>query len=195
MKKNLALVQTRPVFSVADYLGFERFAGERHEFLDGSVYAMAGESPDHSIICFNLNTTIGLQIRGKNCRGYSPNMKLATNDAGLFSYPDLMIVYGKPVYLDKKGDVVKNPTVLFEVLSRSTESYDRGEKFLRYTNYIQTLEDYVLIAQDRPHVEHYSKTSAWGKTEIKGLDAVLKLDSVGCEIALSDLYDLIEFSS
>jgi Uma2 family endonuclease len=191
--KNLASVQTHPVFSEENYLDFERFAQERHEFLDGSVYAMAGESPNHSTICFNLYAIIGSQIRGKRCRGFSPNMKIATNEAGLFSYPDLAIVCGTPAFLDDKGDVLTNPVVIFEVLSPSTENYDRGEKFLRYTNYIETLEDYVLISQERPLIEHYSKHSGCGKTEIEGLDAVLKLDSVECEIALTELYDLVEF--
>lgn len=196
MTKNLVAVKTHPVFSDEDYLEFERFAQEKHEFLDGSVYAMAGESLAHSTICFNLNTIVGLQLRGKRCRGFSPNMKVATNEAGLFSYPDLMIVCGKPVKYDDKGDVLTNPSVIFEVLSRSTENYDRGEKFLRYTNYIETLEDYVLISQDKPLIEHYSKqdNSGWGKTEMEGLDAVLKLDSVECEIALVELYDLVEFT-
>lgn len=191
--KNLASVQTHPVFSEGDYLDFERFAQERHEFLDGSVYAMAGESPNHSTICYNLYGLTHIQLRGKSCRGFSPNMKIATNEAGLFSYPDLAIVCGPPAFLDDKSDVLTNPTVIFEVLSPSTENYDRGEKFLRYTNYIETLKDYVLISQESPFIEHYSERSGWSKTEIKGLDAILKLNSVECEIALVELYDLVEF--
>ena len=193
MTKNLASLQTHPFFSKRDYLEFERFAQEKHEFLDGSVYAMAGESPDHSTICFNLYGLTHNQLRRKRCRGFSPNMKVATNEAGLFSYPDLVIVCGTPVFLDEKSDVLTNPIVIFEVLSPSTENYDRGEKFLRYTNYIETLEDYVLISQNRPLIEHYSKHSGWDKTAIEGLDAVLKLDSVECEIALAELYDLVAF--
>ena len=187
--------ETHPVFSDADYLRFERFAQERHEFLDGSVYAMAGESPNHSTICFNLYGAIYGQLRGKNCRGYSPNMKVATNEAGLFSYPDLIIVCGEPRYHDKTSDVVTNPTVIIEVLSPSTESYDRGEKFLRYTNNIASLEDYVLIAQNSPHVEHFSRPSGWKKVEIDGLDAILKLETVECDIELAELYDRVEFPS
>ncbi len=197
MTKNLALVQTHPVFTDKKYLDFERFSQERHEFLDGSVYAMAGESPDHSTICFNLHGLIHYQLRGKNCRGYSPNMKVATNETGLFSYPDLIIVCGKPLFFDETSDVIINPTVIFEVLSPSTENYDRGEKFLRYTYFIETLQDYVLISQDKPLIEHYSRqeNAAWGKLEIEGLDSVLKLDSVSCEIVLADLYDLIDFAA
>ena len=195
MLKNLALVQTHPVFSGEEYLKFERFAQERHEFLDGSVYAMAGESRKHSTICFNLYGITGLQLRGKRCRGFSPNMKVATNEAGLFSYPDLIIVCGEPLPYDEVGDVVTNPTVIFEVLSPSTENYDRGQKFLRYTNYIDSLEYYVLISQKKPMIEHYSKKSGWNKSDIEGLESVLKLESVECEIILSELYDLVEFSA
>ena len=195
MTKHLALVETHPVFSGQEYLNFERFASDRHEFLDGSVYAMAGESLAHSTICFNLYTIIGLQLRGKDCRGYSPNMKIATNESGLFSYPDLTITCGKPLFHDDKGDVLTNPTVIFEVLSPSTQSYDRGEKFLRYTNYIESLEDYVLISQDRPLVERYSKQgTAWVKQEVEGIEASLRLNSVECTIELAELYNLVEFS-
>lgn len=193
--KNVAQVQTNPVFSVADYLGFERFASERHEFLDGKVYAMAGESHSHSTICFNLYSFLGPQLRGTGCRGFSPNMKVRTSESGLFSYPDFIIVCGEPLSDDDKTDVVTNPTVIFEVLSPSTESYDRGEKVLRYTNYIHSLRDCVLISQDRPHVEHFSRSSGWAKAEFEGLDAVLKLDSVECEISFAELYDLVEFSA
>lgn len=192
----MALAQRHPVFSAKDYLDYERFSPERHEFLDGSVYAMAGESPRHSTICFNLYALLGTQLRGKRCRGFSPNMKIATNEKGLFSYPDLAIVCGKPIFHDEKGDVLLNPTVIFEVLSPSTENYDRGEKFLRYTNFIETLEDYVLISQDKPLIEHFSKqpNGGWKKTEIEGLDSILKLASIECEIPLGELYDLVEFS-
>ncbi len=193
----MALAQRHPIFSVKDYLEYERNAPERHEFLDGNVYAMAGESPRHNTICFNLYGIVGNQLRGKRCRGFSPNMKVATNKKGLFSYPDLAIVCGQPKYHDKKGDVLLNPTVIFEVLSPSTEQYDRGEKFLRYINGIESLTDYILISQNKPAIEHFQKQSnnEWEKTEIEGIEGVLKIDSIECEIVLSELYDLIEFSA
>lgn len=193
----MAQTKAHPVFSVENYLDFERIQTDRHEFLDGNVYAMAGESPNHSTICFNLNTIIGLQLRGKKCRGFSPNMKIATNEKGLYSYPDLAVVCGTPQFYDKTGDVITNPTVIFEVLSPSTENYDRGEKFLRHTNFIETLQDYVLISQERPVLEHYSKQAngGWKKNEIEGLNEELKLDSIECEISFNELYELIEFSA
>ncbi len=196
-KKIMALAKKYPIFSVEDYLDFERVQTERHEFLDGSVYAMAGESPSHSTICFNLAGIIHNQLRGKRCRGFSPNMKIATNEKGLYSYPDLAIICGTPTFYDQKSDVITNPTVIFEVPSPSTESYDRGEKFLRYTNQIETLQDYILISQDKPSIEHFTKqqNGGWQSTETEGLEAILKIDSIECEIVLAELYDLIEFPS
>lgn len=192
----MTLAETYPIFTVDDYLDFERFAESRHEFLDGTVYAMAGESPDHSTICFNLYGITAAQLRGKSCRGFSPNMKVATGNKGLFSYPDLAIVCGAPVFHDDKQDVLTNPQVIFEVLSPSTAGYDRGEKFLRYTNTIETLTDYVLISQNEPRIEHFQLQSDghWQKHEIAGMDSVLRLDSIECSIPLSELYYLINFS-
>jgi len=194
--KIMALAKAHPIFSVENYLEYERLQPERHEFLDGSVYAMAGESPNHSTICFNLAGILHNQLRGKRCRGFSPNMKIATNEKGLYSYPDLAVVCGEPRFYDRKKDVIVNPTAVFEVLSPSTESYDRGEKFLRYTNQIETLESYILISQDKPSIEHFQKESGgkWKKHEFSGLETVLKIDSIECEISLAELYELIEFA-
>lgn len=191
------LAQTHPIFSVENYLEFERVQLDRHEFLDGNVYAMAGESPNHSTICFNLNTIVGLQLRGKRCRGFSPNMKIATNEKGLYSYPDLAVVCGKPTFYDKTKDVITNPTAIFEVLSPSTENYDRGEKHLRYTNQIVTLQNYVLISQDKPLVEIFSKqeNGGWEKVEFEGLNQSFEINSIECQVSLAELYDLVEFSA
>ena len=192
----MALAKTHPIFSIESYLDFERVQTERHEFLDGSVYAMAGESPNHSTVCFNLNTIIGLQLRGRRCRGFSPNMKIATNEKGLYSYPDLAVVCGQPTFYDGTKDVITNPTVIVEVLSPSTENYDRGEKFLRYTNQIETLQNYILISQDKPLIENFSRreNGGWDKTAIEGLESVFQIDSIECEVALTELYDSVDFS-
>lgn len=192
----MSLAQKHPVFTINKYLDYERDSDERHEFLDGSVYAMAGESPRHSTICFNLYTITGSQLsRKKTCRGYSPNMKIATNSKGLFSYPDLAIVCGEPKYHNNKGDVLLNPTMIFEVLSPSTENYDRGEKLLRYTNNIESLTDYILIAQDKPSIEHYAKQNdgSWIKNEIEGLESRFFLPTIEAEIPLAELYENITF--
>ena len=189
----MSLAKTYPTIPIAEYLEMERMSEIRHEFLDGQVYVMAGESPKHSNICFNLYAAMGGRLRGKSCRGYSPNMKVATNNKGLYAYSDLAIVCSEPKYHDKKGDVLLNPTIIFEVLSPSTQHYDRGEKFLRYTNFIKSLTDYVLISQDKPLVEHFSRQTdnSWPSVVIQGFEAVLLLPKIDVKLPLSELYQEI----
>jgi Uma2 family endonuclease len=192
----MSLPLTLSVFTPEEYLTLERQSEIRHEFLDGCVYAMAGETVPHSTICFNLAVAVGSQIRGTRCRGFSPNMKVCAGEAGLYAYPDLMIVCGEPVFRDDKTDVLTNPTVIFEVLSPSTEAYDRGEKFSRYRTQIETLSDYILVAQDEPRVERHTRQSdgTWSREEVVGLDATLALASIGCELPLSEIYNRINFT-
>lgn len=181
--------QFLPVFTPGQYLQLERASEIRHEFLDGVMYAMAGESRDHSRICFNLAAVIGAQLREKQCEGFSPNMKVRAGTGGLYAYPDLMVC-GQAKFHDDQGDVLLNPTVIFEVLSPSTEKYDRGEKLRRYRNEIDSLQDYVLVSQDRLRVEchHRESNETWSSSEVTGLEAVLTLQSIGCQIPLSEVY-------
>ena len=192
----MSLPRALPTFTPEDYLSLERVSDVRHEYLDGFVYAMSGESLNHSTICFNLYGILHSQLRGTPCRGLSPNMKIRTKGESLYSYPDLAVVCGEPVFHDKHGDVLVNPTVVFEVLSPSTEAYDRGEKSLRYRNEIESLRDFVLVAQDRPRVEHFSRQpdGTWSRTEVSGLDGALPLASIDCRIRLADVYDRITFA-
>ena len=182
--------QFLPAISAAQYLQLERVSEMRHEFLDGVMYAMAGESRDHSRICFNLATIIGAQIRGKACEGFSPNMKVRAGIGGLYAYPDLMIVCGEAKFHDEQGDVLLNPTVIFEVLSSSTEKYDRGEKFRRYRTQVESLKDYVLVSQDQMRVEHHHRETdgAWSQVEMNGADGMLVLDSIECTVPLAEIY-------
>ncbi|MGH9899096.1 MAG: Uma2 family endonuclease [Pyrinomonadaceae bacterium] len=186
----MGLPQTLPTFNADEYLTLERSSEVRHEYLEGSVYAMAGESLAHSTICFNLAVSIGLQLRDTVCRGFSPNMKVRTNESGLFAYPDLAVVCGEPMFHDDHRDVLVNPTVIFEVLSPSTEKYDREEKYERYKIHITTLQSYVLIAQDRPHIEHYFRDAddIWKRTEANGVEAVLQIPPIDCQIPLAEIY-------
>jgi Uma2 family endonuclease len=192
----MSLQRALAVFTPEEYLDLERQSEIRHEFLDGTVYAMSGESPAHSTICFNLAGTLHSQLRGTSCRGFSPNMKVRAGEPGLYAYPDLAVVCGEPVFHDKHKDVLLNPTVIFEVLSRSTQAYDRGEKFERY-KLIETLRDYVLVSQERPRLEHFSLQSdgMWAHAEIEGTDAALTLNSINCRVTLADIYDRIDFAA
>jgi Uma2 family endonuclease len=182
--------QFLPTISAEQYLDFERCSEERHEFIDGVVYAMAGESPDHSTICFNLASNIGAHIRDKPCRGFSPNMKIRTGLGDLYAYPDLMIVCGEAEFHDQRGDVLLNPTVIFEVLSPSTEKYDRGEKFRRYRTQIDSLRDYILVSQDRTRLEqhHREDDGTWSQVEVTETKNALILNAIECTLPVAEVY-------
>jgi len=192
----MSLPRTLSVFTAEQYLDLERHTEIRHEFLDGTVYAMSGASRAHSAISFNLAVIIGSQLRGTSCTGHSSDMKVRAGDASLFAYPDLTIVCGEPILHDDHGDVLLNPVVVFEVLSRSTEAYDRGEKFERYKT-IETLADYVLVSQDRARLEHFSRRpdGTWSLTEAGGRDASLDIKSIDCRLPLAEVYDRIELAA
>jgi Uma2 family endonuclease len=182
--------QFLPAISAEQYLEIERFSELRHEFLDGLVYAMAGESPDHSTICFNINGIVHAQLLDKPCRGFSPNMKVRTGLGDLYAYPDLMVVCGEPKFHDQHGDVLLNPTVIFEVLSPSTEKYDRGEKFRRYSTEIESLQDYILVAQDKTLIEkhHREADGTWNSVEINTPEGLLVVNAIECRIPLAEVY-------
>ncbi|HVF44693.1 MAG TPA: Uma2 family endonuclease [Pyrinomonadaceae bacterium] len=192
----MSLPRTLSVFTAEQYLGLERHTETRHEFLDGTVYAMSGASRAHSHICYNLAGITHRQLSGTSCTGYSSDMKVRSGDATLYAYPDLTIFCGEPLVQDDHGDVLLNPVVIFEVLSRSTEAYDRGEKFERYKT-IETLTDYVLVSQDRARLEHFSRRpdGTWSPSEVSGLDASLDLASINCRLPLAEVYDRVEFAA
>jgi Uma2 family endonuclease len=182
-------------FSPEQYLAFERGTDARHEYLDGQVYAMAGESLEHSRICVNLAGELRARLRGGPCEVLSPNMKVVTAPPRLFAYPDATVVCGEPRFHDEHRDVLLNPTVIFEVLSRSTEAHDRGEKFLRYRTRIASLQDYILVSQDKPFVEHFSRQpdGSWRYSSVGGLSESIYLASINCRLPLSEIYDRIDF--
>ncbi len=188
--------------SIADYLARERNAEFRHEFLDGEIYEMAGGSPNHSAIIANLTMEIGLRLKGTNCRPFSYDLKVRCGSyiredsacKGFFAYPDLTVVCDEPLFHDEFQDVLLNPTVLFEVLSPTTEAFDRTTKFRRYITHLDALREYILISQDEPRIELYRRQpDGWLYQVIEGLDETLELPSINCAIPLNDLYDRIVF--
>ena len=178
-----------------EYLAFERRSDQRHEYFEGQVYAMAGESPEHSLINANLIAVFVSQLKGGRCRAFSPNMKVRTGPGALYSYPDLAIVCGEPALLDEHRDVILNPAIVVEVLSPSTEAYDRGKKFLRYQR-IQTLTDYLLVAQDETRIEHFVRkpNGHWDWSCSTGSDGLIQIASIGCEFRLGEVYDNVVFA-
>lgn len=180
-----------------EYLEFERKAELRHEFVDGDVYEMAGESLAHSQICINIAAEMQRQLKGTDCQALSPNMKVRAETKGLFAYPDLSIVCGRPIFSDLKRDVLLNPKVIVEVLSPSTQRYDQTKKFFRYRKEIASLTDYVLIYQDIAFAEHHEKQSngKWEHNAFDGIDDLFRIPSINCEIPMAEIYDRVDFAT
>jgi Uma2 family endonuclease len=193
------------LFTVDEYLEIEREAFERSEYIDGEVFAMAGESDEHGDISVNLTLELGNQLKGKDCRVRTKDAKIKSggfaqtigkSTKGMFSYPDLVVVCGEVIYHDKKKDIILNPKVIIEVLSDSTGAFDRGDKFLRYRLFNETLTDYVLVSQDKPQIDHFIKQddNSWKQFSYIGLDKVCPIESIECHLSLTDVYDRIKFS-
>jgi Uma2 family endonuclease len=206
-EKAMATPRSRIYFTEEEYLAIERSSEERHEYIDGRIFAMAGESDQHGEISSNIFGHLFAQLSGKPCRARHENTKVrsgpepkpsqspAQPPEGFYSYPDVLVVYGERKFHDKYRDVLLNPNVIIEVLSKSTEAFDRGEKFIRYRTWLPSLTDYILVLQDKPMIEHYRRQSdgEWVLSTLNGLDASLKIESIGCSLKLSDVYDGVQF--
>jgi Uma2 family endonuclease len=188
--------QEKHVYSPEEYLSLERTADFKSEYLNGQIYAMAGSSPEHSAITVNITVALGSQLLDKPCRAFSSDMKVRTTRTGLFAYPDLSIVCGEPEFHDEKRDVLVNPVVLIEVLSPSTEAFDRGKKFAQY-QHLETLTDYLLIAQDEARIDHYVKQSddLWLLSIARGSGGKIYIASLDCTLLLSQVYAKISLSA
>jgi Uma2 family endonuclease len=177
-----------------DYLAFERKSEIKHEYFDGEIFAMAGAKRNHNIIVGNLAGLVWQNLKGKDCEFYPNDMRVFVPETGLYTYPDLVVVYGEPQFQDDIFDTLLNPTLLIEVLSESTESYDRGKKFQHYRS-IESLQEYILVSQEEARIEKYVKhgDGFWLLSEAVGLESSIEFSSIECEIALSEVYDKVEF--
>jgi Uma2 family endonuclease len=201
----LVAFQPLSFLTIADYLAFERVADARHEYLDGHVYAMGGESLAHGHISVNLVALLHGHLRQGPCQVFTKAMKVwcpaprqRTAGSGLFAYPDLVVVCGDHRYHDQHRDILMNPTVLIEVVSPTTEGYDRGEKSRRYRFHLPTLQAYILLAQDQPVLDQYHRppgTEAWQWEEITGLEASLHVAALDWTVALTDIYERVVFEA
>lgn len=182
----------KTLLSPEDYLVFERESEFRHEYYRGEIFQMSGASREHNIIVFNLANQIGSQLRGKNCEGYANDMRVHTSITGLYTYPDLVIVCGEPEFLDSEFDTLLNPIVLIEVLSPSTADYDRGKKFWHYQS-IESLREYLLIAQDEMKIEHLIKQAdgRWSVSEYASSDEKFELPSIEITLETSEIYEKV----
>jgi Uma2 family endonuclease len=186
--------QPQPRLSPEEYLALERAAEFRSEYYDGIMYAMSGASRVHVRITTNLSGELHQALKQGPCEVYTIDLRLRVNPERLYTYPDISVVCGEPKLADDHNDTLLNPMVLVEVLSPSTEARDRGFKFTHY-RHIASLKEYVLVWQSEPRIEVYRRqpTGDWLLSEIDGMDAICRFESLGCQIPLSEIYYHVSF--
>ena len=187
----MSALTAQTTYSAEEYLALERSASFKSEFHDGQIYAMTGASREHNLIAVNIARELSLQLKSRPCEAYVNDMRIKAAEARSYHYPDVVVVCEKPQFEDQQADSLLNPTVVIEVLSPSTEAYDRGEKFAHYRKII-SLREYLLVSQDKPLIERFVREGdRWVLTEAEGLDGLLPLESIGCSLALREVYDKV----
>ena len=186
-------LQPKPRLTPEDYLALERSADFKSEYFNGETFAMTGASRAHNTIVLNIGSEIRQQLKKRPRKVYANDMRVKVDPTGLYIYPDVVVVCGKEQFDDTHLDTLLNPTLIVEILSESTEAYDRGRKFEHYRK-LDSLAEYVLIAQNRPHIESYRRQAdqQWLLTECSELDGTLRLPSIDCDLALVEIYDNVE---
>jgi Uma2 family endonuclease len=176
-----------------EYLAIERAAEFRSEFLNGEMFAMSGGTMPHAILQGNLYGELYTRLHGGSCRAFTSDFRVKASAAGMYTYPDVSVVCGRPVLADKHKDILLNPVVIVEVLSPSTEKYDRGLKFQNYRT-IESLKDYILVDQEKIRIEQYIRhTAGWTLRDYQHPDEELQIDSIGVSIPLRQIYEGVEF--
>lgn len=198
----MSLPRTQFGYSIDEYLAIDRASEGRYEYLDGEIYAMAGESPAHGDICTNLTGLLYLHLRDGFCHVFSKDTKVRSGPKplpgrkeGLFSYPDMVIICDEMQFHDEHRDVLFNPVVIIEVASPNTEEFDRGAKWLRYQRWLSTLIDYVMVAQDDAQVEQFTRNQQgeWVYSVVSGLEREIEIKSIDCKLRLADIYARVVF--
>jgi Uma2 family endonuclease len=186
--------KTTHSYTVAEYLAMEETAEYRSEYFEGEIFAMSGGTFNHENIVGDLYFQLRLSLSGTSCRPLTSNMKIRIEGSRAYYYADLSVICGEPVFEDEKQHVISNPVLIIEVLSESTESFDRGKKYHRYKQ-ISSLREYVLIAQDEPQIDvsYKNEEGRWEQYSYEGLEDVLELRSIGVKIKLADIYRMVKF--
>lgn len=180
----------------AEYLAMERASEEKHEYLDGEIHLMSGASRNHNVVMANTLASLHAQLRQRPCVVFPSDMRVKVSETWTYTYPDISVVCDPPELEDTFLDTLLNPTLIIEVLSPSTESYDRGRKFQHYRA-LPSLREYLLISQDEARIEHYVRQAndEWLLSDAVGLDATLDLNSIGCYLALADVYEKVTYET
>jgi Uma2 family endonuclease len=182
-------------WTVEEYLAFERSSDEKHEFIDGEVYLMAGASRRHNLIALNAAASLHNQLKQRPCEVYAADMRVRVEPD--YTYPDVSVVCDPPKFADGEHvDTLLNPMLIVEVLSPSTEMYDRGKKFQKYRT-LDSFREYILIAQDEYRIETFlrAEDGRWILSEVTGADAEISLTTIGCTLRLADVYDKVTFEA
>jgi len=188
--------QPKSRYTPEEYLALERKADYRSEYFAGEIFAMSGASERHNLIVGNVFAALHAQLRNRSCKVYASDLRVKVNPTGLYTYPDVVALCDEPQFDDDQKDTLLNPTVLIEVLSPSSEAYDRGGKFEHYRK-LSSVTEYVLISQEKPHVEHYVRQpdNQWLLSEASGLSDTIQLPSINCILALSEVYEKVEIEA
>ncbi len=175
--------------SAWEYLKMERASEIRHEFIQGEIYAMIGASRKHNLIDANILAALHGQLKKRPCEIYANDMRVKISAGGDYVYPDIVAVCGEPRLEDKELDTLLNPTLVVEILSKTTEAYDRGGKFAVYRT-LESLREYLLIAQDKVYMEHYVRQddNRWLLSETADLQDRLELPAIKCQLEMADIY-------
>jgi Uma2 family endonuclease len=185
--------QPRIRLTPEEYLAIEREAEYKSEYFDGEVYAMSGGTRQHNLISINISSALHSQLRKRNCKVYSSDQRVKVSATGLYTYPDVTITCGEERFADEQKDTLLNPLVIVEVLSRSTTGYDRNEKFAHYRR-LESLKEYLLIAQTSRRVEHYLRQSdgQWLLSETDSPESSVFPPSLECTLTLADIYEKVD---
>jgi len=178
--------------SIEEYLALERRSETKSEYLSGKISGMTGASRSHNRVVLNLGIALDEQLKNRGCEIFVSEMRVWVPSANLFTYPDVVVSCGNPQFTDEGADTLLNPTLIIEVLSPSTESYDRGRKFASYRT-LPSFVEYLLLAQDRVCAERFvrQQNGDWLLTAVNHLEDVLDLPSIGCALAMRDAYDRV----
>lgn len=189
----MSSVAAEKYISPEEYLTAERRAEYKSEYIYGEIFAMSGASNAHNIITVEITTELNIQLRQRGCFVYSGDMRVKTKPTGSYFYPDVVVVCDKPRFEDNVFDTLLNPILIVEVLSPSTEAFDKGEKFAHYQE-LMSLQEYILVSQDRMRVEHHRLIEAqWVGNTFEAPEDVLTFNSIECELPLKDIYTRISF--
>jgi Uma2 family endonuclease len=180
-------------WTVEEYLAYEQETHTRYEYIDGEIYAMAGGSKKHSIVIYNLTGALREQLRkSQDCQGYESNMRVKITDMR-YVYPDLTVVCGEAIFDDDGETMLTNPSLVVEVLSETTANYDKGQKYDFYRS-LPSVQAYLMLEQDRAHaILHTRDKTGWHLEEYSGLETIVPLEAIGCNLAMSEAYLNVEF--